>query len=290
MHSSRGRRSTSRNLEGATLDDASLQGASLSQAQLQGASLNRAQLQGALLEGTQLRAASIVDAELQGTLLTGAHLQGASLDGAEFQGGSFNGAQLDFASLQETFAWRTKLPALSGNTHLRAEGLTAAARRRCGRAERGPCSWSLDEFNKLHLLIEEKVPDRSRRVTLERIDPRLNPAEPSLSSDEQIAREWQYIAHSEVPDQIYEQGLADVWRETGRGAVGAPYVVTALAIRLSSSSAPFSADSKQIFTLAAAFLHDGCVGARGISEDTRSQLTALVGPANAPSVPSAAAR
>ncbi len=290
MRSSRARRSTSRILEGATLDDASLQGASLSRAQLRGASLNRAQLQGALLEGTQLQAASLVDAELQGTLLTGAQLQGASLDGAEFQGASFNGAQLDFASLQGSFAWRTKLPALNWKGPPRADGLTAEARRRCGRTERGPCSWSLDQFNTLRLMIGEKVPDRSCRVALERIDPRLNPDEPSLSSDEQIAREWQHIAHSEVPDQNYEQGLADVWRETGCGGVGAPYVVTALAIRLFSPSTPFSYDSKQIPALAAAFLQDGCVGARGISEDTRSQLTALVGPANAPSVPPAAAR
>ncbi len=69
VRSSRARRSTSAQLQGASLDEAQLQGASLDGAQLQGASLFEAQLQGASLDGAQLQGASLDDAQLQGASL-----------------------------------------------------------------------------------------------------------------------------------------------------------------------------------------------------------------------------
>ena len=266
-------------LQGAILDLAQLQGASLFGAKLQGASLPSAQLQGAWLAFSQLQGASFHRAQLQGASLSGAQLQGALLDDAELQGASLDGAQLQGVSLRQAFVWRADVR----DTHAewaRIEGAETSPKRSCGSG--GPedvgavCDWG-DTLDSLKRLIEHDVPERhGRTAIIARFEQDLDPAK-TLDGEQEMARHWIELQGASPEPDLYEEKLADAWREIGCAADGAPFVLTGLIRSLSSEflKSPFAKDSVQVPTLAAAFLREDCAGARGISEDTRTKLMKL---------------
>src|SRR6266849_6086851 len=195
---------------GARLNGAQLQGASLHSAELQGASLNSAQLQGAILSDTHLQGASLNGAELQGAYLGGAHLQGGSLDDAELQGVSLPEAQLDGASLQRVFVWRADVPLQNSITGARVVAPNTGPNQHCpdNHDTRLFCPWSVDSFNKLKRLIQERVTNGElREAAMTMIEPRLDPTK-AVEAEGKMAEAWAAIGSSSPALDVYEKGLA----------------------------------------------------------------------------------
>src|SRR6266849_2197986 len=195
---------------GARLNGAQLQGASLHSAELQGASLNSAQLQGAILSDTHLQGASLNGAELQGAYLGGAHLQGGSLDDAELQGVSLPEAQLDGASLQRVFVWRADVPLQNSITGARVVAPNTGPNQHCpdNHDTRLFCPWSVDSFNKLKQLIQERVTNGElREAAMTMIEPRLDPTK-AVEAEGKMAEAWAAIGSSSPALDVYEKGLA----------------------------------------------------------------------------------
>ncbi len=277
-------------LQGANLYCAQLEGAELKQAQLQGAVLGNARLQGASLNGAQLQGASLNRAQLQGALLNGAQLQGASLNGAQLQGASLNGAQLQGASLAQADQRNCDPEQLLGASHpyaqvWRANILKAAAvsahvvevntdRRQlipCKEvASFGPCVDTYMFFVSLRHMIETEVPAGNLRDNaLKRIDLALDPNVPL--DDDKIAAQWHKL-EAQTASSDWAKAMAETWRRAGCDGNGAPYVVTALAVRIEHQ---FNKAPAQASALANAFLNPACDGARGISDQTRAHLKEL---------------
>ena len=80
----------------------------------------------------------------------------------------------------------------------------------------------------------------------------------------------------------YEKTLAGILQETGCDAGGAPYVIPRL---LRTLNERFKADPSKKVALAAAFLDEAnCPGAHGLSEQDKSALRTIRGPAAPPPV------
>ncbi len=257
---------------GARLNGAQLQGASLHSAELQGASLNSAQLQGAILSDTHLQGASLNGAELQGAYLGGAHLQGGSLDDAELQGVSLPEAQLDGASLQRVFVWRADVPLQNSITGARVVAPNTGPNQHCpdNHDTRLFCPWSVDSFNKLKRLIQERVTNGElREAAMTMIEPRLDPTK-AVEAEGKMAEAWAAIGSSSPALDVYEKGLAKQLHETGCAAHGAPYVLPGLLNRLMVMETP------QKSVLAALFLdEEHCAGARGLPAAAKATLEAI---------------
>ena len=259
-------------LQGANLSFVRLQGASLGGAQLQGASLVAAQLLGADLGGASLQGASLTGAHLQGAELNDAKLQGADLDSVELQGASLFSARLQEASLQHVFVWRANVNDADAQG-ARIEAAETNPKQSC--EDRLVCDWA-DTLDSLKRSFQQYVPESGRRTeTLAQLERRLDPKR-ALDGEDEMARRWVELQDASPHPDIYEEKLADLWRGIGCSSDGAPFVLTGLVFTMSiPSSSPFTSDSMQVPRLAADFLKQDCVGARGISEDTRATLIKL---------------
>jgi uncharacterized protein YjbI with pentapeptide repeats len=263
-------------LEGASLNGAQLGGAGLAGARFQGAWLDGAQLQGASLSLAQLRGAMLIRAQLEAADLRGAQLQGAALDQAQLHGAwlaqpPFLAANLQGASLDHVFVWRADVWAFEvGGARIIApeigpkyQGLD------CPRSQ--TCDWSPDTFAALKRLFDD-MPILDRQIPLSRIA-KLNPAE-KLDWSPQT---WIDLGQLSPP-QDYEEILAEILRQIGCDASGAPYVIHGLTptLRLRFK------DHSQAARLAATFLDvANCPGARGLSEQDKldlRQLASLISP------------
>jgi hypothetical protein len=90
-----------------------------------------------------------------------------------------------------------------------------------------------------------------------------------------MAEVWKARANSSPAREVYEKRLAELWRNTGCAADGAPYVIRRLVALFEawSSPPPISAQSPQLRELAEAFLdEEHCPGARGLSYDEKARL------------------
>jgi uncharacterized protein YjbI with pentapeptide repeats len=259
-------------LQGVDLTVAHLEGATLVAAQLQGASLGVAQLQGADLIDATLEGANLAGAQLQGASLGGAQLQGAILDYAALEGANLAGAQLQGASLQHVFTWRADV------RHTDAQGA------RVQMIETSPYLPCKDQpgvcfrvdTDSLRKLFERDVPESDRRTEiLATLEKKLDPRIP-LAGEEEMARRWDELQAAVTPEPDYEEKLAKLWREIGCTTDEAPFVLTGLVDIISvQTTSPFLDNSVQVPKLAADFLKEDCVGARGISEKTRAALIKL---------------
>jgi len=270
-------------VQGANLQHARLQGASLEEASLQGASLWRAKLQGASLDDAQLQGASLDQAQLQGASLNGVQLQGAVLWGASLQGASLDRAQLQGAALEKVFAWRADARhAVLENTHLVSPEIRP--KYECWKdGERSACDWSAKSFDELKKIIADEVPDGDKRDNaMESIEQGLDPSK-QMKDEDEMAKAWESQARSSPDTEAYEKRVAEIWREAGCAAEGAPYVLRGLLFRLGSTilpsylvgseSVPFRSQSPQKPALAKAFLdEEHCLGARGLTEAEKAKL------------------
>jgi uncharacterized protein YjbI with pentapeptide repeats len=279
-------------LHGAKLDGAQLQGASLETAQLDGARLVGTQLQGARLEGARFHGALLDKAKLQGAVLNGAHLEGATLTGAVLHGARFDGAYFEDALLEgaqlhgvefrtgqmagamfdRVFAWRARAPASGARVIEPKTGPIYPAL--CeGRHAVGDCDWKTEEFIKLKQLIEEQVPSGPLRdEVMQRIE-RLDPATP-FTGENEMAKSWAELAQSSASQDGFEEKATERLRQVGCAADAAPYVIRGLLRHL---DAHFEEGSRQPAVLAAAFLDEAkCPGARGLSEDEKGELRAIL--------------
>jgi uncharacterized protein YjbI with pentapeptide repeats len=277
-------------LQGASLDQAQLQGAELTQAHLQGASLSLAQLQGAMLIDAQLEGTNLDQAQLQGANLVGAQLQGASLNNTQLQGAWLAGppsfehdARLDGASLAHTYVWRTYPPAnpngaFVGNPEPRPKYLFLDC-------PAGECDWSEKSYAALKSLIEDSVPLSGQRNDALRQIATLE--KPPNAADDVAAEAWTKVAKEQnAPPGSYFNTLAEILKKVGCADDGAPYVIKSfmrpaglgvggvLPVNLVWLDQRFQGvPSQQEAELAAAFLDERkCLGARGLSEETRANL------------------
>ena len=277
-------------------DDAVLTDAVLRKVDLTGAFLRRARLDGANLQGAVLKCVDWPNPEqrkkdgLPNDPIC-AQLQGASLNDAQLQGASLNFAQLQGASLRNVFAWRTDIrSAATTNAWIaRVEPYRSAF---CNNsAQHNICDWTPQTFKQLTDLMAAVVPEGPmRQAALKRIDPRLNPAPPDPDREGlAIDAWWNEHAPSPPAPATYETEVAAQWQKAACAATGAPHVVAALARRLLGddlfAESPFSKDSPQPANLAAAFLSADCAGAKGLAEDLRAQLRALLPPTAVPPKP-----
>jgi hypothetical protein len=58
----------------------------------------------------------------------------------------------------------------------------------------------------------------------------------ALEGEEEMAKVWETLAHSSPTVGVYENRLAEILRETGCAAEGAPYVLRELLARLEGSA------------------------------------------------------
>jgi len=290
-------------LQGASLFNAQLQGTQLQNAQLQAASLDRAQLQGASLDGARLQGAELGRAGLEGTSLGYAQLQGALLNGARLQAAWLSYAQLQGASLHYAQLQGAELVSaqLQGASFVEACVWRADARQadwedtRVTRPQTGPkgdkCEWTAASFAELKQLITAEVPEGASKFAMYRIEHRLDPTK-ALEGEKEMAEIWAARERETPAPEVYEKSVAELWRKTGCGADGAPYVLEALTIRLSIPAAtPFhyQSDAANHYqsdaakALAAAFLDEAhCPGAHGLSEADKAKLKEIAGPAAPP--------
>jgi uncharacterized protein YjbI with pentapeptide repeats len=262
-------------LQGANLFAAQLQGVDLTFAQLEAANLGAAKLEGANLTQTELQGASLVIAELQGADLRSALLQGANLASAQFQGTDLSGAKLQGASLRNVFVWRADARFTDAKDAW-IDTVVSGPKQFCGNRN-GPagCDWSdvwWSDFKKRieHEFLQGAMPTE----VLKRLDPRLDPAKP-LKDEAEMAQRWAELQSSSVTLSAYEEELFNQWQRIGCAADGAPYVLTALIKTLQSHLSPFKYNSSQLERLEAEFFKEDCVGARGLSEDTKEILKVL---------------
>jgi uncharacterized protein YjbI with pentapeptide repeats len=288
-------------LVGAVLDGAQLQGADLRGAHLQGAMLNLADLEGASLEGARLEEASLEFAHLQGAYLggahlegavlfwtdlkgadlSGAHLQGAMLDGVQLQGAWLDHAELQGASLEGVFAWRASVTGATGIP--RVFGTVLEPKQRCdGRSvSKSVCDWTATSPKLVRQDIEQAMPQPgfrghkmdSQRVDLDALDERLD-LNRSIEEGSAMAQEWRALASSPLTVDDVENQRGEEWRKTGCAAAGAPYVLAVISVNIQMA---FRTEVRQR-QIAAAFLDPACAGGRGMSDDTRRRLAAIVQP------------
>ena len=285
----------SRHLEGTVLIGAVLRKVDFAGAYLQGADLTTADLRNANFACaglanspsglsvrvgdnvcTQLQGAKLKGAQLQGAALRVAQLQGADLLGAQLQGADLAGAVLDGASLRNVFVWRADA------RFAKAKGawidmVVSGPKQWCGNRN-GPagCDWSDVWWSDFKKGIEHEVLEGGTRANvLKRIDPRLDPAKP-LKDEAEMAQGWAELQSSSLTQSAFEEELFNQWQRIGCAAAGAPYVLTALIHTLRDQGSPFKYDSPQLARLEAEFLKEDCVGGRGLSEDTKETLKALL--------------
>jgi uncharacterized protein YjbI with pentapeptide repeats len=262
--------------EGASLNGAHLEGAGLAGARFQGAWLEHAQLQGASLTLGQLQGAMLIKAQLQAADLRGTQLQGASLDQAQFQGARLAGeppylaANLQGASLDHVFVWRADVlpPEVQGARIIAPEAEPKYQGLDCPVSE--TCDWSPDTFAALQRLFGDIPRILDRQGPPSRIA-RLNPAE---------KLDWRpqtWIDFGQAPPpQDYENILAEILRQTGCDANGAPYVIRGFIGGLIPALYLRFKDRSQAAKLAAVFLDvANCPGARDLSEHDKSNLRQL---------------
>jgi uncharacterized protein YjbI with pentapeptide repeats len=272
----RGANLTGALLHGANLSIARLQGASLTWAEFEGANLGGAQLQGANLNLADFQGASLGLAELQGADLSGSALQGANLYGAELQGANLAGTMLDGASLHNVFVWRADARSAKAKGAW-IDMVVSGPKQWCGNRN-GPagCDWSDVWWSDFKKGIGHEVLEGGTRANvLKRIDPRLDPAKP-LKDEAEMAQGWAELQSSSLTQSAFEEELFNQWQRIGCAAAGAPYVLTALIHTLRDHLSPFKYDSPQLARLEAEFLKEDCVGGRGLSEDTKETLKALL--------------
>jgi uncharacterized protein YjbI with pentapeptide repeats len=268
-------------LQGASLDETKLQGAWLHYAQLQGASFNWAELQGASLDVAKLQGASLQNARLQGASLEEAELQGASLGGAQLQGAVLDRAEIQGASLDQVFVWRAVAPNADGARTIEPETAPKYEEVNCSTVMAPPtllgpppevCDWSVDAFAALKRLIEAQVPPGDRReLALRRIG-RLDPDDTKVEWESDT---WHALKRASPPPKDYEKILAGILRDAGCAAEGAPYVIRRL----------LRSHQELTRALAPTFLDEAnCPGAHGLSEEDKSALRKIRGPAAPPSV------
>ncbi len=139
-----------------------------------------------------------------------------------------------------------------------------------------PATGRAKSFNELKKTITEQVPEgRERADAMKSIEQRLDPEKP-LDGEDEMAKIWTDQAGSPPAKDVHEKRLAEVWRETGCAAEGAPYVVRGVLVRLGGVGRPFDEQSPQPSALAAAFLdEEHCPGARGLTEVEKAKLKAI---------------
>ena len=275
-------------LQGASLKDADLQGADLRLAMLQGADLTFAQLQGATLDFAELRGADLAWAEFQGASLKNANLQGAGLEGAQLQGATLDGAQLQGAFLRHVFVWRADVRNASAEG-ARINKVETRPKKPCSDNAIVGCDWA-DTLDTLKLFFEQEVPKGAMRdENLARLMHNLDPMKP-LDVEDEIEKRWAALQVSSPDPDLYAQRLAQLWRQIGCAADGAPFVLSNLAKFMSPPPGlptgivealrigekwPFADDSAHVPQLVTDFLKEDCAGARGISERIRTTLMKL---------------
>jgi hypothetical protein len=258
-------------LQGASLEEALLQGASLDQAQLQGASLNRAQLQGASLDRAQVQGAWLAVAQLQGASLARAQLQGASLARAQLQGASLDRAQLEGALLADVHVWRARAPnAALDDAQLRDLDFSYAPpcpdRVWPGEACPNPRSWAgwTEIWTK-------SIPAGWRRDAAQQ---RLA----ILTANDQPAgaetAQGNWANHPASAPEAVAKRLGDL----ACGARHAPRIARGISGQISRvfGEELRNLGTTQRQTLAARMLSDDCPGAKGLTENERALLTAIV--------------
>jgi hypothetical protein len=128
------------------------------------------------------------------------------------------------------------------------------------------CDWSPETFAALKRLFDDIPRILDRQVPLLRIA-KLNPAE-----DLDWSRQTWIDLGQPSPPPDYEKILAEILRQTGCEAMGAPYVIHGLAPTLYQRFK----DHSQAARLAAAFLDViNCPGARRLSEQDKLDLRQL---------------
>jgi uncharacterized protein YjbI with pentapeptide repeats len=288
-------------LQGSRLGSANLQGSFFVTSDLQGALLNNAYIEGAYLVGVNLEGASLENARMQGATLIGVRLRGASLEqtllqgallkDAMLQGASLNEAVLDGAQLDEAYVWRADPRSVKSRAGVRVIAVKTGPEdpnQECGRNREGKnrvCNWSAAQFGSLKQRITEYTPAGDwRSQALARIEA-LDPAKP-MHGETDIAKAWANLEHSQ-PELDVQQNIL---RETGCKAA-APYVVQGFIFQGGVRSryngvmfnqyekknwpfgGRFGADRSHPAALAHDFLDEAnCPGARGLSEEDRSDL------------------
>jgi uncharacterized protein YjbI with pentapeptide repeats len=252
--------------------------------QLQGAWLAGAQLQGAFLGAVLMQGANLDQAQLQGAMLIAAHLQGASLNGTQLQGASLYDAQLQGASLVNNFVWRTYPPLNTNGALVNApEPGPKYSGLDCPLGP--PCEWSEKSYTALRSLIANSVPlEGARDQALGQI---AILEKPPYVADEGSANAWTDLARESARSAgSYFNILAEILKEIGCAADGAPYVINGLmhpvgrvgllgvvAVNLVSLDWRFQGNPSQEAEIATAFLDEkNCPGARGLSEESKAKL------------------
>jgi uncharacterized protein YjbI with pentapeptide repeats len=283
-------------LQGAKLTLAQLQGADLEFAQLQGADLAWAKLQGADLAWAKLQGADLAWAQLQGANLAGADLRAALLESAGMQGTKLWGAYLDGASLSDVFVWRADTKGAEGEALVispKTEPIVYPGKLDCPAEQTDntgqptgldPCEWSEDSYGALRQLIDQQVPEGDRRKSALKAIANLNPIEPlkgegaedgMVEAWHSLDREWASIAGSEPALIEYSMGVANLLREIGCDAEGAPFVISGLLRNFSNHD---KENEKKLAILAVASSNEKyCPGARGLPEEDKAKLQKLWG-------------
>jgi len=251
-------------------------------ADLQGADLRDAELQGAALYGAKLQGADLRFAKFSGAVLDDAELQGQLLDDVSFEG----------AQLKEVCAWRASWQFIINGPKIRAR---VVAPRTSAKDTDSRCNWTSASYEALKKTITEYVyDDRGRKDALERAE-RLNPKGKALVDEKNSARSWIDLEHVSPSAEVHEKSSAEQWRETVCAGEGAPYVLRTLLARLIEKPSGMEAHltareahlivklgafsigplSSELPALAAAFLGEGCAGARGLTADEIAKLKAI---------------
>jgi hypothetical protein len=199
---------------------------------------------------------------------------------AELQGADLSGVRLEGASLRNVFVWRAD--ARSANAKgAWIDTVVSEPKQFCGNRN-GPagCDWSNVWWSDFKKGIEHEVPEGVLRAEiLKRLDPRLDPAKP-LKDEVEITQRWAELQSSSLTLSAYEGELFNQWQRIGCAVDGAPYVLTGLIHTLQAHTSPFKYDSPQLARLEAEFLKEDCAGGRGLSEDTKGILKALIATAH----------
>jgi hypothetical protein len=286
-------------LQGSCFFGAKLQGATLGHAHLAGADLEFAQLQGADLAYAQLTGANLSYAQLQGADLARADLRAALIESAGMQGTKLWGAYLDGASLSDIFVWRADTKGAEGEALVispKTEPIVNPGELDCPAEQTGgtgrpirpvPCQWSEDSYGALRQLIDQQVPEGDRRKSALQAIANLNPVEPLKGEGAEEAedgmaeawqsldRAWASVAGSEPALIEYSMGVANLLREIGCDAEGAPFVISGLLRNFSNRD---SENPKKLAILAAASSNEKyCPGARSLPEEDKAKLQELWG-------------
>jgi hypothetical protein len=88
-------------------------------------------------------------------------------------------------------------------------------------------------------------------------------------SDQHIAENWRRREDRGLPDDVFDKAREEEWRRAACDPEEAPYVVEALTPRVEFA---FRKGRDSAARLAAVFLGNECVRAKGISAETRATL------------------